>query len=108
MERILTFVLGILATITAALLIADAGTPPGEAPPEERRRRERAPRSRPGELFLGLGLCGVAAALFGMGEWPWVVICVLAGLVFLVAGAWLNRRLLLDSVRLRGAARRRR
>jgi hypothetical protein len=109
-ERIFTFTVGLLATIAAALLIADASTAAGSAPgdpPEERRRRERAPRNRPGELFLGLGLSGMAAALFGMGRWPWGVIAALAGLFCLVVGSWLNRRLLIESLRLRGAARRR-
>jgi hypothetical protein len=109
-ERIVTFAFGLLASIAAALLLADASTAPGAAPgnpPEERRRRERAPRSRPGELLLALGLCGMAAALFGMGRWPWGVLAALAGLFFLVVGSWLNRRLLIESVRLRGAARRR-
>jgi energy-converting hydrogenase Eha subunit A len=106
-ERILTFSCGLLATIAAALLVADAMTAP-VPPAEERRRRERAPRSRPGEAFVGLGLTGMAAALFGMGRWPWGVVGVLAGLVFLLVGAWLNRRLLLESLRFRGASRRRR
>jgi hypothetical protein len=106
-ERVLTFAAGMLATIVAVLLIADAGTAPEGAPGEERRRRERAPRSRLGELMLGLGLSGVAAALFGMGRWPWGVIAALAGLLCLLVGSWLNRRLLAESVRFRGASRRR-
>jgi energy-converting hydrogenase Eha subunit A len=106
-ERFLTFAFGLLATIAAALLIADAITAPIQ-PSEERRRRERASRSRPGEALLGLGLTGLAAALFGMDRWPWGIIAVLAGLVCLIVGAWLNRRLLVESVRNRGAARRRR
>jgi hypothetical protein len=109
-ERIFTFVLGFLATIVAILLIADASSAlesaPGD-PPEERRRRERAPRSRAGELLLGLGLSGLAAALFGMGRWPFGVVAALVGLLFLVVGSWLNRRLLYESIRFRGAARRR-
>ena len=105
-ERILTFACGLLATIAAALLIADAITAP-VPPTEERRRRERAPRSRPGEALVGLGLTGMAAALFGMGRWPWGVLAAMAGLVFLLVGTWLNRRLLIESLRFRGAARRR-
>ena len=105
-ERVLTFAFGLLATIAAALLIADAVTTP-VPPPEERRRRERAPRSRPGEALVGFGLTGMAAALFGMGRWPWGVIGVLAGLVCLLVGTWLNRRLLIESIRHRGPARRR-
>ena len=104
-ERILTFALGLLATITAALLVVDAITAP-VPPPEERRRRPRAPRSRPGEALLGLGLTGMAAALFGMGR-LWGVIAALVGLFFLLLGTFLNRRLLLESVRNRGPARRR-
>src|SRR5215469_12361795 len=104
-ERVLTFALGLLATITAALLVVDAITAP-VPPPEERRRRERAPRSRPGEALLGLGLTGMAAALFGMGR-PWGVIAALAGLFFLLLGTWLNRRLLFESLRFRGVSRRR-
>ena len=106
-ERILTFAFGLLATIAAALLIADAIAAPVQ-PAEERRRRERAPRSRTGEALVGFGLTGMAAALFGMGRWPWGVIGVLAGLLCLIVGTWLNRRLLVESVRNRGAARRRR
>ena len=107
LERVLTFAFGLFATISAALLIADAIAAPIQ-PPEERRRRERAPRSRPGEALLGLGLTGLAAALFGMDRWPWGIIAVLAGLVCLLVGAWLNRRLLIESIRHRGPARRRR
>jgi len=106
-ERVLTFAFGLFATIAAALLIADAITTP-VPPAEERRRRERAPRSRPGEALLGFGLTGMAAALFGMGRWPWGVLAALAGLVCLILGSWLNRRLLVESIRHRGAARRRR
>ncbi|HZS59503.1 MAG TPA: hypothetical protein VFA43_09550 [Gemmatimonadaceae bacterium] len=106
-ERILTFAAGLVATIMAALLVADAITAPVPPPQEERRRRERAPRSRAGEVLLGLGLTGMAAALFGMGRY-WAVICALAGLAFLLLGTWLNRRLLFESLRFRGAARRRR
>jgi energy-converting hydrogenase Eha subunit A len=106
-ERILAFAFGLFATIAAALLIADAITAPIQ-PSEERRRRERASRSRPGEALLGLGLTGLAVALFGTDRWPWGIIAVLAGLVCLIVGAWLNRRLLVESVRHRGAARRRR
>jgi hypothetical protein len=107
-ERVFTFLAGALATIAAVLLIADASAAPGAAPSEERRRRERAPRSRPGELLLGLGLSGLAVALFGMGRWPWGVLAALAGLICLLLGSWLNRRLLVESVRFRGASRRRR
>jgi energy-converting hydrogenase Eha subunit A len=106
-EHILAFAFGLLATIAAALLIADAITAPIQ-PSEERRRRERASRSRPGEALLGLGLTGLAVALFGTDRWPWGIFAVLAGLVCLIVGAWLNRRLLVESVRNRGAARRRR
>ncbi len=106
LERTLTFAFGLLATIAAALLIADAIAAPVQ-PAEERRRRERAPRSRPGEAFLGLGLSGMAAALFGMGRWPWGLLGALAGLVCLIVGSWLNRRLLLENLRFRGASRRR-
>jgi uncharacterized membrane protein YfcA len=107
-ERILTFAFGFLATIAAALLVLDALAAPTSPPEEERRRRERAPRSRPGEAMVGLGLIGLAAALFGMGRWPWGAIAALLGLFFLLLGAWLNRRLLLESIRNRGPARRRR
>jgi uncharacterized membrane protein YfcA len=106
-ERVFTFLAGALATIAAVLLIADASVAPEPAPGEERRRRQRAPRSRPGELLLGLGLTGLAVALFGMGRWPWGVIAALAGLLFLLVGSWLNRRLLAETVKFRGASRRR-
>ena len=107
-ERILTLAIGLLATIMAALLVVDAMAAPVAPPYEERRRRERAPRSRPGEALVGFGLIGMAAALFGMGRWPWGVLGVLVGLACLVVGTWLNRRLLFESLRFRGAARRRR
>lgn len=106
-ERILTSVLGLLATITAAFLVLDATIAPLPPPLEERRRRERAPRNRPGEALLAVGLAGMAAALFGMGRY-WAVIAALVGLGCLVLGTWLNRRLLVESLRFRGAARRRR
>jgi energy-converting hydrogenase Eha subunit A len=106
-ERILTFAFGLLATIAAALLIADAMAAPVVQPAEERRRRERATRSRPGEALLGLGLTGIAVALFGTDRWPWGVVAVLAGLACLIVGTWLNRRLLIESIRHRGPARRR-
>jgi hypothetical protein len=107
-ERILTSVVGLFATIAAALLIADAISAPAPPPLEERRRRDRAPRNRPGEALVGLGLSGMAAALFAMGRWPWGGIAALAGLACLILGSWLNRRLLVESLRFRGASRRRR
>src|SRR5579862_2958393 len=105
-ERILTSVLGLLATITAVFLVLDATIAPVPPPLEERRRRERAPRSRLGEALLAIGLAGMAVALFGMGRY-WAVIAALVGLGGLILGAWLNRKLLIESLRFRGAARRR-
>jgi hypothetical protein len=107
-DRILTLALGLLTTVVAAFLVADALTASAPPPLEERRRRERAPRNRPGEVLWGLGLTGMAVALFGMGRWPWGVLSALVGLACLILGSWLNRRLLYESVRNRGAARRRR
>ncbi len=107
LERILTSVFGSLAMFAAVGLIVDSALAPTNVSGVERRRRTRAERSRAGELLLGLGLCSLAAAMFGLDRWRYTTVAVLTGALFFAIGASLNWRLLVESVRVRGAARRR-
>jgi hypothetical protein len=74
--------------------------------PVERRRRPRVERDRGGEALIGLGTLCMAAALVGRDSWRYGTLAVIAGVVLLAAGAWMNRRLLHDLITFRGPARR--
>ena len=98
--------LGVIVAILGLGLVLDAQLPEGFSQPRERRRRERTERNRPGETLMGLGVIAMAAALIGSDEWRFGTLAVLAGVVLLGTGAWLNRDYLREVFVFRGASRR--
>lgn len=105
LEQIPLFI-GVIVAILGLGLVLDAQLPEGFAQSRERRRRERAERNRPGETLVGLGIIAVATALIGRDQWRFGTISVLAGVILLGLGAWLNREYLRELFSFRGAARR--
>jgi hypothetical protein len=105
LEQIPLFV-GVIVAILGLGLVLDAQLPEGVSQSRERRRRERAERNRPGETLVGLGVIAVAAALIGRDQWRFGTVSVLAGVILLGLGAWLNREYLRELFSFRGAARR--
>lgn len=99
-------ILGILVALPGFALIADAWLPDGSFAPAERRRRERAERSKVGEAVVGVGILCVAAALVGRDSFRFATIIILAGVVLVTIGTVMNWRLLRELVTHRGAARR--
>ena len=97
---------GVIVAILGLGLILDAQLPEGFSQARERRRRERAERNRAGETLVGLGVMAMAAALIGRDTWRFGTVAVLAGVVLLGAGAWLNRSYLRETFLFRGASRR--
>jgi len=72
----------------------------------ERRRRVRAVPHKAGQSFVALGTLCMAAALMGRDTWRWGTISVLAGILLLLIGAFMNRAYLREVLIFRGAARR--
>ena len=105
LEQIPLF-LGVLVAILGLGLVLDAQLPEGFSQSRERRRRERTERNRFGETLVGLGVIAMAAALIGRDTWRFGTLSVLAGVVLLGAGAWLNRAYLREVLTFRGPARR--
>jgi hypothetical protein len=105
LEQIPLFI-GVIVAILGLGLVLDAQLPEGFSQSRERRRRERAERDRPGETLVGLGVIAVAAALIGRDQWRFGTVSVLAGVILLALGAWLNRDYLRELLLFRGAARR--
>jgi hypothetical protein len=97
---------GVIVAILGLGLVLDAQLPEGFSQSRERRRRERAERNRAGETLVGLGVMAMAAALIGRDTWRFGTVVVLAGVVLLAAGAWLNRNYLRETFLFRGASRR--
>ena len=105
LEQVPLFI-GVIVAILGLGLVLDAQLSEGFSQSRERRRRERTERSRPGETLMGLGVMAMAAALIGSDEWRFGTLAVLAGVVLLGTGAWLNRDYLRELFLFRGAARR--
>jgi hypothetical protein len=105
LEQIPLFI-GVIVAILGLGLVLDAQLPEGFSQSRERRRRERTERNRPGETLMGLGVIAMAAALIGSDEWRFGTLAVLAGVLLLGTGAWLNRDYLAELFLFRGAARR--
>jgi hypothetical protein len=107
-EQTVALVTGVLTMVAAVGLIVDAALAKRPPAGEERRRRTRAERNRLGEFLIGLGLACLAVAFFGTDRWRFGTVAILCCAVCVTVGVVLNRRLLAESVRVRGAARRRR
>ncbi len=105
LEQVPLFV-GVIVAILGLGLVLDAQLPEGFSQSRERRRRERTERNRPGETLTGLGVIALAAALIGSDALRFGTVAVLAGVVLLGTGAWLNRDYLREVFLFRGAARR--
>lgn len=90
----LPVLLGILAALAGAIVIADAWTPDSTDLPFERRRHPRAERHRVGEGIFGGALLALAIALFGGERWPFTTLAMTLALVLAAVGVVLNARYL--------------
>jgi hypothetical protein len=104
--EVLPLIIGALLGLLGLGLLADAWIPEDVAPFRERRRRARTERSLGGEAMIGLGVLCLAGAIVSRDTWDYVNVAVIAGGVFLLIGAWMNRRYLRDRFVNRGALRR--
>ena len=104
--ELVPLVMGALVALVGFGLVADGLLADSELRVAERRRRARAERSRGGEVLIGLGMLALAAALAGRDLWRWGTVAVLAGIVFLLVGAVMNRSFLAERMSNRGPARR--
>ena len=111
--RLETFplIVAIVVALVGVGLILDARLPDRViAPNEKRRERRRAPRierHRGGEVLVGVGILGLAAALAGRDSWRYSIVAAIAGALFVLWGAILNRRFLATLLSNRGRLRRR-
>jgi hypothetical protein len=111
--RLETFplIVAIVVALVGVGLILDARLPDRViAPNEKRRERRRAPRidrHRGGETLVGIGILGLAAALAGRDSWRYSIVAAIAGALFVLWGAILNRRFLATLLSNRGKLRRR-
>lgn len=99
-------ILGVLLALFGLLLAADAWIPDGTIIPIERRRRERAERNTTGEGLIAIGMLAEAAAIIGRDTWKYSTIAVIAGVIALGIGSFLNLNFLREYVFHRGRARR--
>ena len=104
--EVVPLIVGALIVLLGLALLFDAWTPDETIVSRERRRRPRAERSRSGEGWLGVGVLAMGAAFLGRDTWAWSNVAVIAGLVALTIGAWLNRQYFAQAISNRGAARR--
>ena len=98
--------LGVLVALGGLTILLDAWQAGGVAPLRERRRRVRAVPHKAGQSLVALGTLCMAAALIGRDTWRWGTISVLAGILLLLIGAFMNRAYLREVLLFRGAARR--
>ena len=99
-------ILGILLGLIGVGLVADAWLPEQVTRRSERRRSARAERHLSGEAAIGFGVLGMAAAFIGRDTWRYSTVAVIAGMLLIVIGAWLNRTYLRERITNRGALRR--
>jgi hypothetical protein len=102
----LPILLGIMVALAGLTILLDAWQAGGVAPLRERRRRTRAVPHKTGQSLVALGTLCMAAALMGRDTWRWGTISVLAGVLLLLIGAFMNRAYLKEVLLFRGAARR--
>ena len=99
-------IFGVAVALVGLALVADAWLPDHIFVSRERRRRQRAERSRGGEAALGGGVLCMAAALMGLDRWRYSVLAAIVGTVLLLFGVVLNRPFLRELVSFRGRFRR--
>jgi len=102
----LPVLLGLLMAIAGLTILLDAWQAGGVAPLRERRRRTRTVPHKAGQSLVALGTLCMGAALIGRDTWRWGTISVLAGILFVLIGAIMNRAYLKEVLLFRGAARR--
>ncbi|HEX9607885.1 MAG TPA: hypothetical protein VF962_11695 [Gemmatimonadaceae bacterium] len=102
----LPILLGVLVALGGLTILLDAWQAGGVAPLRERRRRTRAVPHKAGQSLVALGTLCMAAALMGRDTWRWGTISVLAGILLLLVGAFMNRAYLREVLLFRGPARR--
>ena len=104
--ELVPLILGVLVGLAGLGLVVDAYLPDSAPRIAERRRRERAERSRGGEMAIGAGLVALAAALVGRDGWRFGTVAVLVGIGLVLVGVGMNARYLREALTFRGAARR--
>lgn len=92
--ELLPLILGALVIAFGIFLVADALIADGRIVPEERRRRPRAPRSRPGEALFGAAVISLGAALIGRDAWAYTTVAIIVAFVLGLAGVVLGWRYL--------------
>ena len=102
----LPVILGVIVALLGLALIGDAWLDDQVVIAEERRRRARTPRNRPGEALVGAGTTIFGMALIGRDTWRFATLAVLIGAPVLLIGVILNWRYLSELLTVRGPARR--
>jgi hypothetical protein len=104
--ELLPIIFGVLVGLGGLALVVDGYLPDSAPRVDERRRRARTERSRPGEIAIGAGLVAVAAALVGRDAWRFGTVAVLLGIALVAIGVGMNGTYLREALTFRGAARR--
>jgi hypothetical protein len=99
-------ILGVVVALVGLAILADAWLPEEMTYRSERRRQQRTERSVSGEAFIGLAVLCMAAVLIGRDTWRYGTVVIIAGALFFLIGAVLNRHYLRDRIVNRGALRR--
>jgi hypothetical protein len=97
---------GLIVMLAGAALIYDARRADARWPLRDRRRRQRAPRDRPGEALVGAGMVFLGSSLVGGEFWRFGTLAILIGFVLVVTGTVMNRHYLKELLFFRGASRR--
>jgi uncharacterized membrane protein len=105
--EVFPLILGVIVGLVGVALLFDAWTVDEIIVKRERRRRARLERNRGGEAAVGFGVLCMAAAFIGRDTWPYSVVAVIAGTLFMLYGAYRNRGFLGQMISNRGALRRR-
>lgn len=99
-------ILGGLVALLGIALILDGWLDDFTVLRRERRRRPRRERDRMGEILMGIGVLGMAAAFIGRDVWRYRIVAAIAGAIFLLWGMLKNGKYLREVLVNRGAKRR--
>jgi len=91
-------ILGIIAFLIAAAIIADAIVADTSSIFSERRSRTRPERSKAGQIIFGTGMLCVAAVLIGGDRWRFTTLAIAVAVVLVVIGVGLNVRYIRGSL----------